>query len=39
MWQSNDWNGVESAFRFVVLIMLTLVFVAMPEVALQKKEN
>jgi len=30
MWQSEQWNGVESAFRFAVLIMLTLVFIAMP---------
>ena len=39
MWQSEQWNGVESAFRFVVLIMLTLVFVAMPELGHQKKEG
>ena len=31
MWQSEKWNGVESAFRFVVLIMFTLLFTAMPE--------
>lgn len=31
MWQSEKWNGVEAAFRFVVLIMLTLLFTAMPE--------
>ena len=30
MWQSEEWNGVEPAFRFVALIMLTLVFIAMP---------
>lgn len=31
MWQSEKWNGVEAAFRFVVLIMFTLLFIAMPE--------
>jgi predicted small integral membrane protein len=31
MWQSEKWNGVEAAFRFVVLIMLTLLFTAMSE--------
>jgi len=31
MWQSEKWNGIEAAFRFVVIIMLTLLFTAMPE--------
>jgi predicted small integral membrane protein len=31
MWQSEKWNGVEAAFRFVVLIMFTFLFTAMPE--------
>ena len=31
MWQSESWNGVEATFRFVVIIMLTLLFIAMPE--------
>ncbi|MBU3636084.1 DUF2165 family protein [Polynucleobacter sp. es-MAR-4] len=31
MWQSEKWNGVESASRFVVLLMLVLLFTAMPE--------
>jgi predicted small integral membrane protein len=31
MWQSEQWNGVEAAFRFVVFIMLTFLFIAMPE--------
>jgi predicted small integral membrane protein len=31
MWQSKEWNGVPSAFRFVVVIALVLVFVAMPD--------
>jgi predicted small integral membrane protein len=37
MWQSEQWNGVESAFRFVVLIMFTLLFIAMPESENEKK--
>jgi predicted small integral membrane protein len=31
MWQSEKWNGIEAAFRFVVIIMFILVFIAMPE--------
>ena len=31
MWQSEQWNGVEAAFRFVVIIMLSFLFIAMPE--------
>ncbi|MDN5880769.1 MAG: DUF2165 domain-containing protein [Nitrosospira sp.] len=27
MWQSRDWNGQESAFRFVVFIVLALIYV------------
>jgi predicted small integral membrane protein len=27
MWQSKDWNGVPSAFRFVVTLLLVLIFV------------
>ena len=37
MWQSEKWNGVQAAFRFVVLIMLTLLFIAMPEFENDKK--
>lgn len=29
MWQSAKWNGVPSAFRFVVVIVAALIFVAM----------
>jgi predicted small integral membrane protein len=29
MWQSAQWNGVPSAFRFVVVILGVLIFVAM----------
>ena len=31
MWQSKEWNGVPSAFRFVVVILGVLIFVAMPD--------
>jgi predicted small integral membrane protein len=31
MWQSEKWNGIEAAFRFVVLIMFTLLITASPE--------
>jgi predicted small integral membrane protein len=31
MWQSQQWNGVEGAFRIVVTIAVVLIFVAMPD--------
>jgi predicted small integral membrane protein len=31
MWQSHTWNGQESAFRFAVICMLGLLFLAQPE--------
>jgi predicted small integral membrane protein len=31
MWQSAQWNGVPSAFRFVMVILGVLIFVAMPD--------
>jgi predicted small integral membrane protein len=31
MWQSKDWNGVPSAFRFVMVIIAVLIFVALPD--------
>lgn len=33
MWQSPQWNGVESAFRFVVCIGVVLIYVAQNESA------
>ena len=36
MWQSKDWNGVPSAFRFVVVIALVLIFVALPDGEMDK---
>ena len=31
MWQSPDWNGQESAFRFVVCIVLVLIYTVQSE--------
>jgi predicted small integral membrane protein len=31
MWQSQQWNGVPSAFRFVMTISAVLILVAMPD--------
>ena len=31
MWQSTQWNGVPSAFRFVMVILGVLIFVALPD--------
>jgi len=31
MWMSGQWNGVPSAFRFVVVIAAVLIFVALPD--------
>jgi predicted small integral membrane protein len=31
MWQSSQWNGVPSAFRFVMVIAAVLIFVALPD--------
>ena len=31
MWQSSTWNGITSAFRFVMVILGVLVLVALPE--------
>jgi len=35
MWQSKEWNGVPSAFRFVVVILGVLIFVAMPDAEIE----
>ncbi len=39
MWQSQQWNGVPSAFRFVVVIGVVLIFVAMPDQELGRRES
>jgi predicted small integral membrane protein len=31
MWQSQQWNGVPGAFRFVMTIVAVLIFVALPD--------
>jgi predicted small integral membrane protein len=31
MWMSHQWNGVASAFRYATIIMLVLLFIAMPD--------
>lgn len=31
MWQSKEWNGVPSAFRFSVSLLLVLIFVMQPD--------
>ena len=31
MWMSSDWNGVPSAFRFLVTIMLVLIYLVLPD--------
>jgi predicted small integral membrane protein len=35
MWQSKDWNGVPSAFRFLITIIAVLIFVALPDQELE----
>jgi predicted small integral membrane protein len=31
MWQSKDWNGVPSAFRFYVTLLLVVIFLVQPD--------
>jgi predicted small integral membrane protein len=37
MWESQSWNGVPSAFRFVMVTMAVLIFVAMPDGELDRQ--
>jgi predicted small integral membrane protein len=37
MWQSQQWNGVPSAFRFLITIIAVLIFVAMPDQELDQQ--
>jgi predicted small integral membrane protein len=39
MWQSQQWNGVPSAFRFVMVIVAVLIFVAMPDGAIERRDQ
>ncbi len=36
MWQSQQWNGVPSAFRFLMTFVAVLIFVAMPDQNLEQ---
>ena len=36
MWQSQQWNGVPSAFRFLITILAALIFVAIPDQELER---
>jgi predicted small integral membrane protein len=37
MWQSQQWNGVPSAFRFVTTIIAVLILVAMPDADVERR--
>jgi predicted small integral membrane protein len=38
MWQSQQWNGVPSAFRFLMTIIAVLIFVALPDQEIERKD-
>jgi predicted small integral membrane protein len=31
MWMSQQWNGVPSAFRYLMIFIVVLIFVVMPD--------
>ena len=37
MWQSQQWNGVPSAFRFAMIIAVTLILLMLPDEALERE--
>jgi predicted small integral membrane protein len=37
MWQSQQWNGIPSAFRFLITIIAVLILVAMPDQELDSR--
>ena len=39
MWQSQQWNGVPSAFRFLMTIIAVLIFVALPDQELERRRT
>jgi predicted small integral membrane protein len=39
MWMSQQWNGVPSAFRFVVTIVAVLIFVSLPDGELTRADR
>jgi predicted small integral membrane protein len=36
MWQSQQWNGVPSAFRFLITIIAVLIFVSLPDQEIER---
>ncbi len=39
MWQSSTWNGQEAAFRFVMTILVVLIFINQPEREANQQEH
>ena len=39
MWQSKSWDGVPSAFRFVMVTMAVLIFVVLPDSDRERRES
>ena len=39
MWQSTQWNGIQSAFRFAMIIAAVLIFVATPDGELETSKQ
>jgi predicted small integral membrane protein len=39
MWMSQQWNGVPSAFRFLITIIAVLIFVSLPDAELAPKPH
>lgn len=37
MWQSSQWNGTQAAFRFAMIIVAVLIFVALPDEEIDRK--
>jgi predicted small integral membrane protein len=37
MWMSQQWNGVPSAFRFLMTIIAVLIFVSLPDAELARR--
>lgn len=39
MWQSQEWNGQQAAFRFVMVLFATLIFLHLPEGAAPSRRD
>ena len=39
MWMSQQWNGVPSAFRFLITILAVLIFVSLPDAELTRADR